>query len=128
MAKARQRPIAVFHFRKSLGVATFMGRVGAIILQIEQYPAIFLSPSPALPVVKTHLKELIAAEAKANTRVTSAASKHNAKYNVVRTDVNGLLSYVQTLADATPDVLEAVKIIASSGFSMKGRSPREAAA
>jgi len=48
MAKARKRPVAVFHFRKSLEIADFMSRVALVILALQNQPLLFPAPSPAL--------------------------------------------------------------------------------
>ncbi len=123
MAKALQRPIAVFRFRKYRSVPNFIGKVDAVINTMEDKPLVYPSPKPTLAVAKTHLAALNDAQGKASSRKLGLAAARDTKYTVVVKDVLALLRYVQELADAVEPV-KAVAIITGSGFELKHKAPR----
>lgn len=116
--------MAVFPIGKLRKIGDFILKIRAILLNIVNNPAIFVSPSPTTALVTTNTTGLETAEALARTRVAGAASARNLKYDVVLKNIHGIQSYVQTLADNAPDEATAIAIISASGFDLKNKGVR----
>jgi hypothetical protein len=120
MAKLRKRLVAIFHFRKHRAIGSFMIRVRGVVAAIEKRPDLYPFPTPSLATVKADITALDKAQAVVQTRLRGSASKRDLKYTKVCDDINGLLRYVQGLADETHDEFAAIAIITAAGFSVKG--------
>lgn len=105
-------------------IGDFILAMRTYVLNIGNNATIFVTPSPALPGVKTDIDALETAETLAKTRVQGAAAARDLKYDKVLDDLNGLLAYVQNLADNSVDEPTAISIIEASGFNVKNRGVR----
>ncbi len=119
MAKSNKRPLAVLLLKNYRKIHDYIGKARLIVLNIGNASSIFTTPSPTLASVTGHIDTLDNKQAEAETRVTGAAAQRDIAYEAVVDDINGLLGYVQKLADGAPDVVTAIAIISSSGFSVK---------
>jgi hypothetical protein len=79
--------------------------------------ALLPQPVPPLATVSADLAAYEAAEATALTRVKGAAVTRNEKYLALHSDLQHLMAYVQSVADANP--ANAQSIIESAGFAVR---------
>jgi hypothetical protein len=119
MAKSSKRPLAVFLISKLQKIGSFIVKVQNILQEITDHPLIFVTPSPTVASVTTHLNELLTAEGLAQTRAAGTAAARNLAYDVVLDDIYALQRYVQNLADTAGSTAESISIIEASGFSLK---------
>jgi hypothetical protein len=119
MAKSNKRPIAVFLLSRTRRIGDFIIKVRGILTNMGDNALIFTTPMPALLTVETHVSDLDAAEARAQTRAKGSAAARDLKYEVVLQDVRDLTAYVQKLADGAGDEASAVAIIQASGLNLK---------
>jgi hypothetical protein len=119
MAKSPKRPLAALMMKQLLIIGNFILKAKAIVLNIGNNPLIFVTPSPTLASVTTHIGNLETAETLAATRAIGTAAARDLKYGVVLDDLHLLLNYVQNTADAAPNYETAISIIQASGFSVK---------
>ncbi|MEP7169705.1 MAG: hypothetical protein ABI855_10080 [Bacteroidota bacterium] len=124
MAKSSKRPLAVLSLKKINRIGDFMLFVRTLLLNILNHPLFFVTPVPVPATVTTDVDKLDEAQTIAKTRVTGSASARDLKYDIVLTEVYGLQSYVQGLADIAPDEATAIAIINASGFGLKNRGVR----
>src|SRR3569832_312221 len=124
MAKQSKRPIAVVVKRTVRRIGNFITFVRGLVQNIGDNPTIFTAPDPTLAVVSSDTDDLEAAEAKVKTRTNGTAALRNIKYDIVWDDVNGLVGYVQRLADTAADEATAISIIQAAGLVVKNRGVR----
>jgi hypothetical protein len=79
--------------------------------------ALLPQPVPPLATVSADLAAYEAAEATALTRVKGAAVTRNEKYVTLHGDLEHIMAYVQSVADANPG--NAQSIIESAGFAVR---------
>ena len=124
MANSNKRPIAVFPISKLRKIGDFILRIRAIVLNIVNNPAFFVTPNPTVASINTNITNLETGETLAKTRVTGSAGARNLKYDALLKSVHGLQNYVQTLADNAVDEHTAIAIITASGFDLKNKGVR----
>ncbi len=83
---------------------------------------VFADPIPPLAVVEADIAALEEAEVRALTRALGTAKARDAKLQAVHSDLDGLRTYVQHVADGSPTVETAAAIIESAGMSVKKSS------
>jgi hypothetical protein len=84
--------------------------------------ASFPNPTPPLATVAADLAAYEAAEAQAVTRVKGAVVTRNAKYAVLRADLEHLMGSVQQVADANPATAQS--LIEGAGFAIRKTASR----
>jgi hypothetical protein len=84
--------------------------------------ASFPNPTPPLATVAADLAAYEAAEAQVVTRVKGAAVTRNAKYTVLRADLEHLMGSVQQVADAHPATAQS--LIEGAGFAIRKTASR----
>ena len=124
MAKQSKRPLAVIVRRRLSRIGDFIKFVRAVVKSIGDNATIFVTPDPPLTQVTTDTNKLDTAEAKAATRVKGAAAERDIQYDLVWDDLNGLVSYVQRLADNATDEPTAISIIQAAGLVVKSHGVR----
>jgi hypothetical protein len=124
MAKSNRRPLAVVKLRLIRKMGDFILAMRTYVLNIGNNTTIFATPAPALSGVTTDITALETAETLAKTRVQGAAAARDVKYDAALDDLNGLLGYVQNLADTSADEATAISIIQAAGFNVKNRGVR----
>jgi hypothetical protein len=108
--------------RLSYQIALLITQVKAI-MQAMTGNTFFPTPNPMLAVILTHLSELHEAEAAAKRKTTGAAAARDVKKNVVRSDMQLLRAYVQSIADSMPSMAE--QVIKSAGMGVRRVNPRQ---
>ena len=119
MSKQAKRPLAVFLLSKVRKIGDFILKVISITQDIDANPGIFVTPVPATSQVTSDIGDLAKAEGKVLTKAPGSAAARDVAYSKVMDDVNGLLAYVQILADKAADEQASIAIIQASGFSVK---------
>jgi hypothetical protein len=74
----------------------------------------YASPNPALPAYLILINNVVSAEQQVKTRVIGAAATRNIQRDVLYTAMQSQRMYVQSLADASPEL--AVALIQNAGF------------
>jgi len=97
-----------------------------VLAAMEAAKATFPAPVPSMTAFQADIAALVTAETAALARTKGAVEIRNAKLEVVKTDLENLRTYVQTVADAAnPSTAEAV--VESSGmFLRKVTLPKKA--
>jgi hypothetical protein len=103
--------------RKS-SVGAFASSVITAMTGNASYP----NPTPPLATVAADLAAYEAAEAQVVTRVKGAAVTRNAKYAVLRADLEHLMGSVQQVADA--NAANAQSLIEGAGFAIRKTTSR----
>lgn len=103
--------------RKS-SVGAFASSVITAMTGNASYP----NPTPPLATVAADLAAYEAAEAQVVTRVKGAAVTRNAKYAVLRADLEHLMGAVQQVADA--NAANAQSLIEGAGFAIRKTTSR----
>lgn len=117
--KKSKWPVAVFLSKKFRRIGDFIVNMNAIILNIKNAPAVFVTPVPTTASMQTHLTDLESAEAKAKTRVIGAAADRDVKFDVCYKDLVDATGYVQSVANAAADAAAASAIIETAGLNVK---------
>ena len=87
----------------------------------------FPSPNPSLATLHTDIAALNVAETAVLSRAKGAVEARNAKLVVVRSDLDNIRMYVQTVAHAASPA-NAEAIIQSAGLAVRKTTPRDKAA
>ena len=119
MAKKSKWPVAVFMTKKFRRIAEFILNMKTLIININNAPLIFVTPSPSIATLNTNLQALEDAETKAKTRVIGAAADRDVKYDVCYKDLKDVTGYVQSVANNAADAPAAIAIIETSGLSVR---------
>ncbi len=118
MAKKSKRPKATLRPSAYSRIGNFIAKIKAIVLGIGNHATIFVTPSPALASVTTHVNDLEAANALVLLRTVGASTTRDLAYDLVWKDVYDLQTYVQNIAD-DESTAEAINIITLSGFDVR---------
>jgi hypothetical protein len=109
---------------RSIAVLKLSSKVGDVIAYAQHVataltgnPA-FPDPTPSIAKLQTDVAALAHAESAILSRMKGAYEARNAKLAVVRTDLEGLRTYVQGLVDAAPPA-EAAALIEGAGFELR---------
>jgi hypothetical protein len=91
----------------------FLSTCTSIYTGLYSNPTIFLTPSPALPLLLTQIQDATTANQNV-AKVVGGAAVRNAKFGLLRTSMQSELCYVQSLCDAaTPEVAQTIITAAS---------------
>jgi hypothetical protein len=110
------RSIAVLKLSSKVGdVIAFARSVATALTDNPPFPA----PTPSLATLQADVTALAQAESAVLSRTKGAFETRNARLAVVRTDLESLRAYVQSIVDTAPPA-EAVALIEGAGFAVRG--------
>jgi hypothetical protein len=101
-------------------IADFIIRATAIASALAANSKVFPSPPVALTVLTSHIDDLTAKEAVAQTRVKGAAANRDAARKQVVVDLGQLQGYVQQVVNADP--ANAESLAAEAGMSVRKKT------
>jgi hypothetical protein len=107
---------------KIKNIIAFAQNVATALTENASFP----SPNPSLATFQADIAALVAAEAAVLSRTKGAVETRNAKLAVVKTDLDNLKAYVQTVANAAPPA-NAEEVIESAGMTVKKVTSRDKA-
>ncbi len=119
MAKAKKRIIAVFHFQKVRAIGAFIFKAKGMLKSMTDNATLFSSPPIAFSTVSNNIDALEQAQIVVETRVLGAAAERDIHFNLVCSNINELINYVQQLADQANTTASAQNIVQLAGLSVK---------
>jgi hypothetical protein len=91
-----------------LAIAALIVRATAIVDAVAANSGTFVTPSPALALLRTHIATLTTAESATKTHTAGTVAARDAAKKVLLADLRQLRAYVEALATASPDQAAAI--------------------